>query len=809
MNSSNNEESYLMQSDQNLKLSFLREELIEMNYDVRLFTKFVEDLKRTNIDEWTFDELSDCIWAFKNKYKPGQTLEEVLKLEKAEKDIERELYEIINQKKIQTKENNAKNKETPPKPPRKTEKPEFQAFESSPKSNINLEENFIDQPDIKSSPEKSKENKKKGEKINTEPADLYIQIDEILHEVVPNTPQFSLSDTGCKFNTLMSDEDDIIAEIYGKTDIPAEIIEEEFPDKSLTSISAFNDSPRNLHSEQIIIENITPNPHPTPITMTKYENNENIRKEDEGILRYFQSFTLTLENFEEKLEKLSNKMIEIENKIDKNNSDSSEKSSGLIETVEVLSKEIEKLKKNQEASFVSQVSSANEIFEKISLLENKDKNRSKLLEEIGNENTSLRENSKDLELKIDKIEIDIKNQLKSFKNCTMSQNEINDIRESQSSINTNIENISSDLYHLNEEIIKLRNQIDAHSKSSVKISKLRADQEKFYNEIMQRIESIEEKEAEVKKIKTFTEAIKNDFHEKLKNLEEKLRREHENDPTKEATLYSISTLEKRMYALDEKLARELASVRDFSISKMKESQILEESKVISEKEDTINISFSENKTKKQIFLEKSDTISPLTISQLEKDHLSKPPKFLNNRKIKNEKAFSISPQTLKVKKIEEEKGFNEENELEPTRDLPVPIKKNPEESLNERIARLENLNKRTNTSEKASQSVEKSDMSISEDLGKFVPGETESILVNTILEKANKTRATENFKQAFRPTRGISPVSNSFKSFSQYSNKPSGDSSESLPSQELQEHLKMRGFKLQENRPFVAQRQKD
>lgn len=308
--------------------------------------------------------------------------------------------------------------------------------------------------------------------------------------------------------------------------------------------------------------------------------------------------------------------------------------------------------------------------------------------------------------------------------------------------------------------------------------------------------------------------MENEVNLKIKRLDEKIERVGELDSNKEATIYTISTLEKRMHALDEKLAKELMSMREFSMSRSRDIDI-EERKV------PLKLEISENSSKKQDLQDKSDTNPPLTVSQLQKEQLYKPsiPKFFAKSKPSpskiNDYRPNLTPKAIKIQH-EEEKILSEECELEPTRDLPVPIKKrkHDRESLNERIARLERLNKKkeSNTVEKAVQMSEKqSEISDSPDLADFLPGETESILISTMLDKVNKTRVPDNFRQSYRPFRGISPLSSSFKSMSQYSQKQSPSNSEcldSLPSQELQDHLRLRGFKIHENRP-VLNRQPD
>ena len=64
-------------SEKEEKLQYLTEEIIEQNFDPRLFTLHCESTKEANIDLWTLDELKECVREFKKKYKSGQTLEKL------------------------------------------------------------------------------------------------------------------------------------------------------------------------------------------------------------------------------------------------------------------------------------------------------------------------------------------------------------------------------------------------------------------------------------------------------------------------------------------------------------------------------------------------------------------------------------------------------------------------------------------------------------------------------------------------------------------------------------------------------------
>jgi len=64
-------------SDREVKQQFLVDEIIEQNFDPRLFTLFCEQTKEPNLDLWTFEELKSCVEGFKEKYKSGQTVEQL------------------------------------------------------------------------------------------------------------------------------------------------------------------------------------------------------------------------------------------------------------------------------------------------------------------------------------------------------------------------------------------------------------------------------------------------------------------------------------------------------------------------------------------------------------------------------------------------------------------------------------------------------------------------------------------------------------------------------------------------------------
>jgi hypothetical protein len=78
MSSDSDDESYIASAERKAKQNYLFEEIVENNYDPQLFTYFCELTKPPDLDFWTFDELVDCVAAFKMKFRRGQSFEEVM-----------------------------------------------------------------------------------------------------------------------------------------------------------------------------------------------------------------------------------------------------------------------------------------------------------------------------------------------------------------------------------------------------------------------------------------------------------------------------------------------------------------------------------------------------------------------------------------------------------------------------------------------------------------------------------------------------------------------------------------------------------
>ena len=78
---SDDDESYIYTAERKAKQNFLNEEIIDNHYDPQLFMMFCSQSKEPDLDNWTFDELQECVHNFKMKYRRGDTLKDVLAAE--------------------------------------------------------------------------------------------------------------------------------------------------------------------------------------------------------------------------------------------------------------------------------------------------------------------------------------------------------------------------------------------------------------------------------------------------------------------------------------------------------------------------------------------------------------------------------------------------------------------------------------------------------------------------------------------------------------------------------------------------------
>ena len=77
MDSDEDDSSYIIRAEREAKQNYLKEEILENNYDPELFMWYISSVGEADIDSWDFDGLQGVVRDFKMKYRRGQTLDEV------------------------------------------------------------------------------------------------------------------------------------------------------------------------------------------------------------------------------------------------------------------------------------------------------------------------------------------------------------------------------------------------------------------------------------------------------------------------------------------------------------------------------------------------------------------------------------------------------------------------------------------------------------------------------------------------------------------------------------------------------------
>lgn len=80
---------YILQAERKAKQTFLKEEILDIGYDIELFTAFMDSRRGINIDLWTFEEIQEVVHEFKSRFTIEDTLDSVL--ERTAKQEETEL----------------------------------------------------------------------------------------------------------------------------------------------------------------------------------------------------------------------------------------------------------------------------------------------------------------------------------------------------------------------------------------------------------------------------------------------------------------------------------------------------------------------------------------------------------------------------------------------------------------------------------------------------------------------------------------------------------------------------------------------
>ncbi|CAG9313772.1 unnamed protein product [Blepharisma stoltei] len=338
---------------------------------------------------------------------------------------------------------------------------------------------------------------------------------------------------------------------------------------------------------------------------------------------------------------------------------------------------------------------------------------------------------------------------------------------------------------INKEIYKLENELELEEH----YSKIKNSQDKWKQEMRQRLTILEKKENEIDYIvKNISEKFDNEINQRLNYFENKLSKVYDFDREKDSLFYSINELERKMQKLDEKVVREVVQIKEVLPT---ETAL----RVEDLKADYTESSIKTTKNRQPIL----KTPEKYKIQENSFQNFTYRSKSVRKpMKLNTYRQANSARKSLVVRKIDEEKEISEFRP-EISRDSPI-MKRKDSEPLAEYV---EKSTQKEDFSEKSTQSPEKINVANSCELASYFPSEAESILVNAMLEKVNFKR-NPNSKQWINKPRNLSPQSSSFSSISQsrYNHSKqlsSSDITECVPSAELQENLKQRGLFITEN----------
>lgn len=414
-------------------------------------------------------------------------------------------------------------------------------------------------------------------------------------------------------------------------------------------------------------------------------------------------------------------------------------------------------------TILSKMEKFEEKFDVLSLkIENVESKIAKQSKDLGNQR-------EEMVKAIENVQEECKKNERSLKENMKKLNErLESLENKQVISNSKKESKVSEDTIISHEISKLESQLDIEDK----YTKIKYSQEKWKSDIRQRLLNLEIRENDSnKQFKKLSESLNSEISQKFTYFENKMSKIYEIDREKDSILYSINNLERRMHCLDEKLSKEVSNIKEALPTETSEQNT-----------DVYYTGTQESETKRGY-------IKPMILKTPEKAPNSLRESFTyrsrSTRKPYKSKGFesNSAQKSLKVRKIED----IDENDPENLRNSAL------RDSSETFVKYSEKFHHKT------TQSPEKNTILSSCDLGDYFPSEAESIVLNAMLERVNKTRKSSNLRQS---SRGLSPSSSTYRSVS-HSKQASSDYGDYLPSQEVQESLKQRGFIITDNKSIV------
>jgi len=604
------------------------------------------------------------------------------------------------------------------------------------------------------------------------------------------TPQFTSFNRVTKFpfeknGFTVEEEEDIIFRSYGNSEEPS--YRKNFETPSDEENSLFSNIPLEASNVFQVMEtpdesrtrirhqnfSLGPNPKLSPFAdkYRGYEHGDNIANSLQSIVSSIQGLQNIMTSGFSRIE---DRVCKIEDRVNKQTRDISvfnDFTHNMKEQLTSNNKRVQDLEKEVRDYYANCKKYYLDVETRISTLEHKDHAKVTLFEEFGDEIDGLRESVIEISEKLETLNSTTSIQIKA-------DNELKVLNDKLTNLERDISAFNKDLYNLQTSLENTQREMMSSKKMEDTLIELKQHSISELANIDERISLLESGEERIKDVFKFTKNLENHFNQKLAKLENKLKGEKTYDI--ESKLKSLEERHNKLFINIENSLAEQASLQSNHIeqrlSKLESQQLeLKNTKgYISDCTNTGN----------------SRTSQALRLSDLDKPVLQTAEDFMQS-------SCEVTPTRERIRaQTPQNKLYNK---------LPSQRLKENRTNLNERILHMERSSQK--------KPVELRDKSSPPDfkdskhirlIDDYLPGDAESLVLNAIMYKANTQKAQDVQKLSFeRNYRALSPVSGSFSSIAEHSNRISPLKESIYPSPELLEYLRLRGFSIKDNRPVM------
>ena len=258
-------------------------------------------------------------------------------------------------------------------------------------------------------------------------------------------------------------------------------------------------------------------------------------------------------NFEKIMGKVFERIEAMDEKIEKQGEDVENLKGIISNRLSVVTDNLEKELKN----FITKHNlSSNKLEEKVIQIENREDRKTTMLKEIAEQFENIRENYKDLESRIDTLDLG-KDSRNNDEHDIKKHREIQILESKYSEILYKIEGLQESNKSLTVKLSRLEGAEDLGRKHAVKIDSLKQEIVSYQTNIDKTVSDLEEKASEFHKLRIQLSSLQKEMSSKFTNIECKFL-DYENNSLLASLKSDTSTLGSRLELLEERLSQSLS-----------------------------------------------------------------------------------------------------------------------------------------------------------------------------------------------------------------------------------------------------------